>query len=114
MNLYKIKNRKTGLYCTGGSHPQWTAKGKSWNTMGHVKAHLTWIRQWPDLANIYNDADIVELELVERKTMSVVSILTITVAERVKKEAEERARAYAAERQRDIAEMERLKAKLGL
>lgn len=113
MTVYKIRHRRTGLYCKGGSHPRWHKTGKTWNTLAHVKSHLTWVRNWPDLANFYNEA-VVELELVDKRVIYVPTILTEAVTERMKKEAEMRARAAADERARDLRDLERLKAKLGV
>jgi len=38
--LYKIRDKKTGLYSTGGMYPGWGTKGKTWNSIGSLKCHL--------------------------------------------------------------------------
>ncbi len=45
IHFYKIKDTKTGLYSTGGVNPKFTKKGKVWNNIGHVKSHITLIKQ---------------------------------------------------------------------
>ncbi len=45
---YKIHDPKTGLFQRGGSGmggcALWSKQGKTWNTMGHVRAHLSLLR----------------------------------------------------------------------
>lgn len=38
--LFKIRDKNTGLFSTGGMYPSWTTKGKTWNGMGPLKSHL--------------------------------------------------------------------------
>lgn len=68
MKYYKIRNKRTGLYSTGGKFPDWTKKGKSWATLGHVAAHLnqhvgTNYQSW-----IYANCEVVTFVLVEEST----------------------------------------------
>lgn len=55
---YKVRDPKTGLYQMGGSGryqfapngsrtvvASWSKMGKTWNSMGHLKAHFTVLRQ---------------------------------------------------------------------
>lgn len=37
--VYKIINAE-GKFSTGGYHPRWTSKGKTWSQFNHVKSHL--------------------------------------------------------------------------
>lgn len=41
MILYKIRNKKTGLFSTGGMSFNWAKGGKTWKRLNHVKAHIT-------------------------------------------------------------------------
>lgn len=80
--MYKIRNKKTRLFSTGGTSLNigWTKDGKTFNSFAHLKAHLTqWRRSlmfWGvppftrlyDDSKFYDDAEIVEYELVELKT----------------------------------------------
>lgn len=40
IKIYKIKDKDTGLYSTGGMEPSWTKRGKTWNQINFVKIHL--------------------------------------------------------------------------
>ena len=42
---FKIRNRATGLFSTGGTTPGFTKNGKSWSSMGALKNHLRWVNQ---------------------------------------------------------------------
>ena len=44
LKFYKIRDINTGLYSTGGIVPKWNKRGKTWNNLGHVKAHLVGVR----------------------------------------------------------------------
>jgi len=39
--VYKIRDRATELFSTGGIEPSWTKTGKAWPSRGALKAHLT-------------------------------------------------------------------------
>lgn len=67
MKLYKIRDKTTGLYSTGSTNPSWNKTGKTWSATNHVKAH---IRQFANaqMAPNYQDAEIVEIEVVETLT----------------------------------------------
>ena len=45
---YKIRNAEN-LYSTGGDTPRFTRDGKTWSTLGRLKAHLKFV------SNIGND-----------------------------------------------------------
>jgi hypothetical protein len=49
--VYKIRDKKTGLFSTGGTTPRWTARGKSWTGAGPLKLHL---RQYLDVNSFQN------------------------------------------------------------
>jgi len=40
MIKFKILDTSTGLYSHGGYTPNWTERGKSWDTIGSVTSHL--------------------------------------------------------------------------
>ena len=45
-SVFKIRDRDTGLFSTGGMRPvTFTKVGKTWSTAGHLKSHLT---MWAD------------------------------------------------------------------
>jgi hypothetical protein len=63
LRAFKIRHKKTGAYSKGGSGGSfnWARKGKTWNLLGHLKAHFSSIKkQNPDMPD-YKDAEIVEL-----------------------------------------------------
>ena len=39
--MFKIRDRETGLYSTGGYHPRWTKAGKVWRGSGALRNHLS-------------------------------------------------------------------------
>src|ERR1700743_3970380 len=41
MATYKLRDKATGLFSTGGTNPRWTKKGKVWTSAGALKSHLT-------------------------------------------------------------------------
>ena len=56
VKVYKIRDRNTGLYSTGGVRPAWTAKGKTWSTLAPVKAHLSQFAEyypWPNNKKLF-------------------------------------------------------------
>lgn len=68
MNIFKIRDRETGLFSTGGMSPGWSKKGKTWTARGHVTSHLTQFNSNPygrGRATTYDNADVVEFEVVE-------------------------------------------------
>lgn len=68
MKLYKIRNKETGLYSTGGSIPRWTKVGKSWNNLAHLNSHLTAYYSRPYHAE-YNNSEVVEFEVTEKNAI---------------------------------------------
>jgi len=45
MKVYKIRDKNTGLFSTGGVSLRWEKTGKSWSCEGHVKSHLTLLKE---------------------------------------------------------------------
>jgi hypothetical protein len=44
---YKIRNRTTGLFSTGGYNPPgWNKNGKTWTTLGGLMNHLGYLKQY--------------------------------------------------------------------
>ena len=95
-------------FSSGGSSPRWTARGKTWGSMAHVKAHLqnvrlhTWVVNHAD----YSQAEIVEY-MVSEVSASPVSVVQQEVkdawAEKRRKEQE------AVQRAREESEREQLR-----
>jgi hypothetical protein len=68
MRVYKIRNRKTGLFSTGGMRPKWTKQGKSWSRINYVHSHIQQLHTDYTPADVYNDAEIVMAEITELLT----------------------------------------------
>jgi hypothetical protein len=72
---YKIRDRSTKLFSTGGCMPSWTAKGKSWKTLEQLRAHLKLYKRGQyagETKQIPATWEIVEYQLVETKKGSAV------------------------------------------
>ena len=67
--IFKIRDRSTGLFSTGGTNPTWSHKGKTWLTKGNLMNHLTQHVDWHSEENtIPKEWEVVEIEaLVEIK-----------------------------------------------
>lgn len=61
MKVYKIRNKTTGKFSSGGSDPKWTHQGKVWQRINYLQNHLYSINK----IDFYNDAEIVEAEISE-------------------------------------------------
>jgi hypothetical protein len=85
MKVYKIRNKITGLFSTGGMEPKFNKKGKVWNGIGPLKNHLhqfdhvyhydydTHIGYYTDeTQKVYKDCEIIEYDL--ETSMSIASI----------------------------------------
>jgi len=80
MRVYKIRDKVSGMYSSGGTCPKWKKDGKTWNKLAHIKAHLkcgVYEWAWDDAikrgfyqktSDVYNNAEVVcvgELETFE-------------------------------------------------
>lgn len=74
--LYKIRNTITNEYSNGGSYPSFTSRGKMWKGLGQLRNHLAMLKPYGSdkvgKFHLYEDCEIVEYELVERQTISMV------------------------------------------
>ncbi len=66
MSFYKIRHKKTGLYSKGGMYVNasgtgsfWNTCGKTWDTLGKLRAHIT------SHMNKYNSTDMTDWEVIE-------------------------------------------------
>ena len=64
MTVYRLRDRRPGLFSTGGYRPGWSKKGKVWNGLGPVRAHITMNRYYEDPEWI-GHVEIVEYRLEE-------------------------------------------------
>lgn len=96
MKVYRIRD-ENGLYSTGGTNPDFTKGGKTWNNIGHLKNHLRqffdaggWKRVQPEL---YANAEIVEIEIIESEAKKI-PVLD-TVVEMLEGDVEETKKRFA-------------------
>lgn len=82
MIVYKIRNKKTGLFSTGSAWPSWSEKGKTYNKQGHITSHLSNALGYNRAKDFYKDAEIVEFELTETetKTMPIIGYIDEKIA----------------------------------
>lgn len=38
--MYKLRNKLTGQFSSGGAYPRWVKRGRLWHARHHVDAHL--------------------------------------------------------------------------
>ena len=108
MSTFKIRDRATGLYSTGGSTPRWSKRGKVWTNIGHVKQHLQQL--WRD-ESYPETAEIVEFVEVEGPKTSVHDLLRTIAQQRNAAEQERQTAREARARTLELAELARLQAK---
>ncbi len=67
--FYKIRHKKTGLYSKGGSYVNaegdnifWNKTGKTWDTIGKLRSHIT-----SHLNRYYGATDMSDWEVIEFK-----------------------------------------------
>lgn len=57
-NIYKIKDKITGLYSMGGTIPYFNKRGKTWSSRGAVSNHIR-LARYPNKENI----QIIEIQV---------------------------------------------------
>jgi hypothetical protein len=104
MIVYKIRDKGTGLYSTGGTHPNWSETGKVWKRPGDVTSHLNMIAHYTPgqrrhiMVSTYGNAELVEFELTERE-LSAKPVINHIIERKEKLEREAEARAIYREEQ---------------
>jgi hypothetical protein len=75
LRIFRIRDRKTGLWSGGGSSPSFGKRGKTWDNIGHVGSHVTNAGRYA--AEVYRDAEIVEYVITEKeaKTYDIMAML---------------------------------------
>ena len=67
MIYYKIRNKNTGLYHKGGIYSVWSKTGKTWDTIGKLRAMLTMNTPGPySRGQDMTDWEIIEYEVTEK------------------------------------------------
>lgn len=70
MKVYKIRDRETGLFSTGGYYPQWERIGKFWHQMKYLRAHLRLVK-----SAYYYDGNVRKQSLDRYKNAEVVEYI---------------------------------------
>lgn len=68
MKVFKIRDKKTGLFSTGGMRPKFTKQGKVWQKLGYVHSHIQQLKDEYTPADVYKNAEVVEAEITESLT----------------------------------------------
>ena len=99
--LYKIRNKDTGLFSTGGIDPRWTKLGKTWNSIGTFKSHLTLVGdrynstyndRYKGLSidtDIYKHCEVVEVEFKECNVSDIKDFIEENTKNKIKKSEKE-------------------------
>lgn len=80
MRVYKIRDKETGLYNTGGTGSYWSKQGRLWTGIGHLKQHLSSITHdhtpWRKRRSFTLPPgwELVEFDLVETRTIPVAEL----------------------------------------
>lgn len=69
MKVYRIRDKETGLFSTGGAHPKWSTKGKLWRSAGNLRSHLTTVLEYKGYEKkaqiVPENWEVIEYELTE-------------------------------------------------
>lgn len=65
MKVFKIRQKETGLFSTGGMRPTFVKQGKVWQQLRHVHSHIAQLTSAYTPPDVYKDAEIVEAEITE-------------------------------------------------
>lgn len=77
MKVYKIRDRETGLYSTGGSGPRWEKIGKFWHNLRSVKMHLRLALHYAKMydTHVYDNSVVIEYDILPTKTFAIEEIM---------------------------------------
>lgn len=65
MIIYRIRNKVTGLFSTGGQVPTWTVTGKIWTNQSGLSSHLGLVDKK------YSNCEIIVYELTETEVETI-------------------------------------------
>jgi len=117
---FKIRDKTTGLFSTGGESPGWSKTGKKWSKPGHITTHLGQVRmvrrgyrRTAQDVHPYVNAEVVTFEAkpVEALTEDVSARLAAIQKKKADKEARVKARRVKAKEDREREQLARLQAK---
>ncbi len=107
--IYKIRNAE-GLFSTGGSYPNFNARGKSWSHRGHLSNHLAQLGKHGQSDYIRQGCEVVTYELVqtESDTVSITDYIDGVTERRKRREADQARQAAEFRRDKAIYDLQRL------
>ena len=109
--MFKIRDRKTGLFSRGGCWPKWSKRGKVWSCVGHVTSSLlnyTAITRIP-----LEQLEVVEYEVIEKSTTPAPDLLQKSTERKIERESRDRELSEKRQRERDEKAFEELRVRLG-
>lgn len=109
MEVFKIKNNKTGLYSSGSTRPDFTDKGKTWMTRGSVSGHLAQFSE-NQIKRIYQDCSVVTMKMVVLSEEPMDQIVQGIKKRREIREAESSRRTAEYQRQQAIDLLKKIEA----
>lgn len=109
MEVFKIRNNKTGLYSSGSSRPTFTDKGKTWMTRGAVSGHLAQFTE-KHIASFYKDCSVVTMEMTVVSEEPMDQVVQGIKERREIREAESRRRIAEYQRQQALDQLAKIKA----
>lgn len=110
--IYKIRNKKSGLFSKGGLSPSFSKKGKIWNGIGPLKLHFNQFIG----STYYEDCEVVEYELVEAEVAvsDCSDWMQASLERRKQREQERKIKAQQWRVEQELRELERLRKKFGV
>ena len=111
MIFFKIRNKDTGLYSTGGLYPTWSKIGKVWKRRSDLSSHFTSIGD--KAAKYYANAEVIEIVVNETEITAIPVIEYVSAskerAEKRKLESEMRvAQMRLHQAEREIAALKKI------
>lgn len=114
--FYMIRRKSDGFFSKGGARPTFSKRGKKWNTIGHIKNHLSlFIGYKYDGTGVYEDCELVVFKMVvnEDRTESLGDLIQTYWQEKKDREALKRLRWQKQKTEKEIEKYEELKKKYG-
>lgn len=72
LKIYRIRDRRTGLWSSGGGAPKFGKRGKTWDSLAHVSSHISCVgRVREDVADQYGHAEVVEYVITEQESRTI-------------------------------------------
>lgn len=112
MKLYKIRDKATGMFSTGGTTVSWKKDGgKIWTKFpgSHLALHRSVYNSCRGQQIPFDQIEVVTLELVEKEAVSVADFKKEQIAKQAKRQAQEKERAAKYELESKKRRLEQLR-----